>query len=125
MLLSVAQGKKKLQLEAGERRLSAHSKDREISIFGPEEHGCHEARRSGFLGPSPDRPGAVGEWFKLTLESTSGIIPEFQAWGRKKATGMMFGKKVVSGTPSPREQLLESLCEGPPMSERRVAQAHV
>jgi hypothetical protein len=92
ILLSVAPGRKKLQLAPGERRLFAYAKDREISIIVPKNTVATRQTGPDFL---------VHRLIVLDrLGSDSGSIliyvgghPDYEP-GAKKGEGMMFGKKV-------------------------------
>ena len=92
ILMSVAPGKRKLQLAAGERRLFAYSKDQEISITvskntvatrqdGPDLL-VHRLIVLGRLGADS---GSIGIYV--------GSHPDFDP-GAKKSEGMIFGKRV-------------------------------
>jgi len=92
ILLSAAPGKKKPQLAAGERRLFAYSKDREISIMVPKntlatrqvgpDFLVHRLIVLGRLGADS---GSIG----IYVGNHPGFDP-----GAKKSEGMLFGDKV-------------------------------
>jgi len=121
ILLSAAQGNKKLNLAPGERRLSTISKDLEISVTVPKNMTATKQGGPDFL---VHRLIAVG---RLGADSGSigiyvGNHPDFDA-GAKKGDGMMFGKKVEWH--SFREGGgLQALCELPTPGDLRLF-AHV
>jgi hypothetical protein len=108
ILLSVAPGKKKLQLAAGERRLFAFSKDLEIAVMVPKNTVATKQVGPDFL---VHRLIAVG---RLGADSGSigicvGNNPTFKP-GKKKSEGVMFGKKVEWHSFT-EGQGVEALCE--------------
>lgn len=92
ILLSVAPGKKKLQLAAGERRLFAYSKDLEISITVPKNTVATKQDGPDFLvhrlivlGRLGADSGSIGIYV--------GGHPSFKP-GAKRGEGMIFGQNV-------------------------------
>lgn len=91
-LRSVAPGKRKLQLAAGERRLSAYSNDLEISVKAPANMAATKQDGPDFL---VHRLIVLG---KLGADSGSILVyvgnhPDFQP-GPKKGQGTIFGKPI-------------------------------
>lgn len=110
ILLSVAPGKKKLKLAAGERRLSGISEDLEISIMVPKN--LVATRQDGpdflvhrlvILGRLGAETGSIGIYV--------GNHPSFDA-GTKKSNGMILGRKVGWQSFQPGGGL-QVLCELP------------
>jgi hypothetical protein len=92
ILMSVAQGKKRLKLAAGERRLFAYSKDLEISVTVPKNMVTTKQVGPDFLVHRLivlGRLGADSESIGIYV----GNHPDFHP-GAKRTDGMMFGKKV-------------------------------
>jgi len=92
ILMSVAPGKKELQLAAGERRLFANSKDLEISITVPKNTVATKQVGPDFLvhrlivlGRLGADSGSIGIYV--------GGHPSFKP-GAKRGEGMIFGKNV-------------------------------
>jgi len=108
ILLSVAQGKKRLNLDAGQRRLFAYSKDLEISVTVPKNMVATKQDGPDFLVHrliALRRLGANPESIGIYV----GNHPDFHP-GAKKGDGMMFGKKV-DWYPLQQGVGLEALCE--------------
>ena len=92
ILLSVAPGKKELQLAAGERRLFAYSKDLEISVTVPKNMVATKQDGPDFLVHRLIVLGRLGA-DSASIGIYVGNHPDFNP-GAKKGDGMMFGKKV-------------------------------
>jgi hypothetical protein len=110
ILLSVAPGKKKLQLAAGERRLFTGSKDLEITITVPKNTVATKQVGPDFLVHRLivlGRPGADSRSIGVYVANH----PSFQP-GAKKGEGMIFGKKVQWHSFA-QGAGLEALCELP------------
>ncbi len=110
ILLSVAPGKKKLKLAAGERRLSGISEDLEISIMVPKNMVATRQDGPDFLvhrlvvlGRLGADSGSIGIYV--------GNHPSFDP-GAKKGDGMIFGKKMEWHSFQQGEGL-QALCELP------------
>jgi hypothetical protein len=121
ILLSVATGKRKLEMRAGERRLSAFSKKVEISVLvdantvattqaGPD----FLVHRLIALGPLGADSGTVGIYV--------GHHPDFEP-GMKKGSGTMFGK-TVDWHSFDKGKRLETLC-GLPIPGEDGLKAHI
>ena len=110
ILSSVAPGKKKLQLAAGQRRLFAYSKDVEISIIVPENTAAMTQVGDDFLVHRLIVLGRLGG-DSASIGVYVGEHPDFRP-KPKMGEGAMFGKKIE--WQSPREgKGLETLCELP------------
>ncbi|MGO8690550.1 MAG: hypothetical protein ACLQLG_13085 [Thermoguttaceae bacterium] len=118
ILSSVAPGKRKLQLAAGQRRLYAYSKELEISITvdqntvaetqdGPD-FLVHRLFTIGRLGTDPDTIGVY-----------LGNAPDFKP-GAKKGSGTMFGKNIDWHL-LPEGKGMETLCDLPIPGDKLVA----
>jgi hypothetical protein len=121
ILSSVAQGKQKLQLAAGQRRLFAYSKDAEISIIVPQNTVATMQVGDDFL---VHRLSVLG---RLGVDSGSigiyvGGHPQFQP-ASKTTKGTMFGKKIEWQS-ARQDRRLETLCELPIPGEKDL-KAHV
>jgi hypothetical protein len=111
ILLSVAPGTKKLQCEAGKRRLSAFSKDQEISVavdkntvvttqMGPD-FLIHRLVVLGKLGAGSD---SIGIYVGNHPHATPGV---------KKGSGTVFGQKIDWHASKTDKHGLETLCALP------------
>ena len=110
ILSSVAPGKKKLQLAAGQRRLFAYSKDVEISIIVPENTAAMTQVGVDFLVHRLIVLGRLGG-DSASIGVYVGEHPAFRP-KPKMGEGVMFGKKIE--WQSSREGTgLETLCELP------------
>ena len=108
ILLSVAPGKKHLQLAAGERRLFAYSKDLRISIMVPKNTVATRQDGPDFLvhrlivlGRLGADSGSIGIYV--------GGHPSFKP-GTKKGEGVIFGKNIEWHT-NEKGEGLEVLCK--------------
>jgi hypothetical protein len=110
ILLSVAPGKKKLDLAAGERRLFVYSKDLEISITVPKNTVATKQVGPDFLVHRLIVLGAVGSDSGGILIYVGGH-PDYEP-GAKKGEAMVFGKKVEWHS-FPRGEGLQTLCDLP------------
>jgi hypothetical protein len=111
ILTSVAPGGKKLQLEAGERRLFAYSRDLEISIVVDKDTAVTTQKGPDFLVHRIVVLGQLG-----TDSDGIGVYvgnhPHFKP-GAKKESGTVFGKKIDWYSPVGRGRGLETCCELP------------
>ena len=110
ILLSVAPGKKKLDLVAGERRLSANSADLEIAVRVPKDTVATTQVGADFLVHRLIALGRLGSDSGSILVYVGGA-PDYQA-GPRKGEGMLLGKRVEWHT-LPGGQGLQTLCELP------------
>lgn len=92
ILLSVAPGKKTLQLEAGERRLSAIFGDQEISITVPKDTAVTTQVGPDFLVHQLIVLGRLGS-NSGSIVVYVGSAPDYDP-GARQSDGVMFGKKV-------------------------------
>jgi hypothetical protein len=110
ILMSLAQGKNRLKLSAGERQFSANSQDFEISVTVPKNMVVTEQIGPDFLVHrliTLGRLGANSENIGIYV----GNHPSFHP-GAKKSDGMMFGKQVEWRS-FQQGAGLEALCELP------------
>jgi hypothetical protein len=122
ILLSVVQGKKKLQCEAGQRRLSAFSKDLEISanvdkntVATTQEGPDFLVHRLVVLGKLGADSDSVGIYVGNHPHATPGA---------KRGSGTVFGQKVDWHASGTDKNGLETLCELPIPGEEHLL-AHV
>ncbi|MGZ3434346.1 MAG: hypothetical protein ACXVA7_21500 [Isosphaeraceae bacterium] len=120
ILLSVAPGKKRLRLAAGERRL-AFSNDLEISIMVPRNTAVTKqvgpdflVQRLIVLGRLGADSGRIGIYL--------GVHPDFEA-GAIRGDGTIFGKRVEWHS-LPHGEGLQTLCK-PPIPVDLPLMAHV
>jgi len=110
ILMSVAQGKKRLHLSGGERRLFAYAEDFEISVTVPKNMVTTKQLGPDFLVHRLivlGRLGADSESIGIYV----GNHPNFHP-GARKSDGIMFGKKVEWHSLQ-QGGSLEALCELP------------
>jgi hypothetical protein len=120
ILLSVAPGKKRLRLAAGERRL-AFSKDLEIAITVPKDTAVTRQVGPDFLVQRLivlGRLGADAGRMGIYL----GAHPDFQA-GASRGQGTIFGRSVRWQS-LPHGEGLQALCK-PPIPDDLPLMAHV
>jgi hypothetical protein len=92
ILMSVAQGKKRLKLSAGERRLFAYSEDLEISVTVPKNIVTTKQDGPDFLVHRLIVLGRLGADSE-SIGIYAGKHPDFHP-GAKNTEGKMFGKTV-------------------------------
>src|SRR5262249_37412175 len=107
ILLSVAPGKKKLDLTAGERRLFAYSQDVEISVMVPRNTVAATQVGPDFLAHRLIGLGPLGSDAASILIYVGGH-PDYEP-GVKKGATVIFGKKVEWQTF--QNEGLQALCD--------------